>query len=164
MTAQCPLRLLLDTNVWVDYFCGWRPRHKEAFCLINSAIEDRATLFYLAGGLKDVYYLVAAEQKRHLVADGLELTEGNARAINQIALRSIDAMQDISSPVPLDLRTIWLGRKLESTCSDFEDCLVLGACELAEVDFLVTSDEKLRSRATVAALSPADMTSYLSAH
>lgn len=164
MSARIPLKLLVDTNVWIDYFCGYRSHHGPALQVVNAAIEQGANLLYLAGCLKDVYYLVAMEQKRNLASDGIELTEGTARAINQIALRSIDAMRDVSSPVPLDLRTIWTARQLEAACPDFEDCLVMAACELAEVDFLVTNDKGLLAKAPVAALSPADMTSYLAVH
>ncbi|PWL79909.1 MAG: hypothetical protein DBY20_01410 [Coriobacteriia bacterium] len=60
-----------------------------------------------------------------------------------------------------DVRQVWLARKLKHTNLDFEDCLVLAACQLANVRYLVTNDNKLKDKAPLAALSPSDMLSYL---
>ena len=46
---------------------------------------------------------------------------------------------------------------------DFEDNFILAAAERAKVDFLVTSDQSLLRKATVAALSPQDMLAVLKA-
>ena len=60
-----------------------------------------------------------------------------------------------------DVWQVWLARKLKHTNLDFEDCLILAACQLANVRYLVTSDSQLRDKAPLAALSPSDMLSYL---
>lgn len=52
-------------------------------------------------------------------------------------------------------------RKPKHTNLDFEDCLILAACQLANVRYLVTNDNKLKDKAPLAALSPSDMLSYL---
>ena len=70
-------------------------------------------------------------------------------------------MDLLATAVPFDTRTVWLARKLKHTNLDFEDCLVLAACQLANVKYLVTSDSQLRDKAPLAALSPSDMLSYL---
>ncbi len=40
--------LLLDSNVWVDYYCPVRPRHRAAFELIGKAESLPVDLMYAA--------------------------------------------------------------------------------------------------------------------
>jgi predicted nucleic acid-binding protein len=63
----------------------------------------------------------------------------------------------------LDNSDVWLARKYRTLHDDFEDNFILAAAERAKVDFLVTSDQSLLRKATVAALSPQDMLAVLKA-
>lgn len=153
--------LLLDANIWLDYFDPWRAYHEDAFALIDYAYAQGVGLAYFAGSLKDVYYLMSSIPKRRLRAAGKEVTESEALACNEMAWGVVDAIRELAIPVPLDLRTIWLARQQKALCFDFEDGLVVAAAELADVCFLVTNDEKLARLSTVKAYSSADMLTCL---
>ena len=63
------LTLLLDTNVWLDYYLPWRSGYAAAQRLIVSAFEQNQTLAYAVPSIKDVFYMSAAEYKRAERAD-----------------------------------------------------------------------------------------------
>lgn len=155
------MTLLVDTNVWLDYFDPWRTSHEDAFALIDYAYAEGVGLAYFAGSLKDAYYLTSAIHKRRLRAAGREVTESEALACSEVAWGIVDAIRDLAVPVPLDLRAIWLARQQKALCFDLEDGLVMSAAELAGVDFLVTNDAKLARVSTVKAYSSADALTYL---
>ncbi|WP_165047946.1 MULTISPECIES: PIN domain-containing protein [unclassified Adlercreutzia] len=155
------MSLLLDTNVWLDYFDPWRTFHEDAFALIDYAYVEGIGLAYFAGSLKDVYYLVGSIHKRRLRAAGKEVTGSEALACNEMAWGVVDAIRDLAIPLPLDLRTVWLARQQKTLFFDLEDGLVAAAAELAGIDFLVTNDVRLARTSTVKAYSSADMLTYL---
>lgn len=89
------------------------------------------------------------------------MTDSAAKTIAEYAWGCIDSMDLLATAVPFDNKTIWLARKLKHTNLDFEDCLVIAACQLSNASYLVTNDEKLKGKAPLTALSPEDMFSYL---
>lgn len=86
-----------------------------------------------------------------------------ARAIAEIAWGCVDNLCEFATAVGLDNSDVWLARKYRTLHDDFEDNFILAAAERAKVDFLVTSDQSLLRKATVAALSPQDMLAVLKA-
>ena len=151
-----PLRVLLDTNVWLAAFDGARPRSREANELIDVCERARIDLLYAAVSAKDVFYLVGASLKRQARATSERLSESQVRAVSTYAVACITNMTEVATAVGMDVSDIWLARKYQRIHTDFEDCLVLAAAQRARVDYLVTSDESLLRHAPVAALSVAD--------
>lgn len=155
------LKLVIDTNVWLDDFFGDRPFHKDARALIDLAISKQVQLFHAITTEKDVYYLSCATLKaKERVSSGCVSNE-SAHAIASISNALIGKLESLSTPIALDATDTWTARHLQSIHADFEDCLIMAAAVRANADFVVTNDRKLLQHCTVAALSCADMAAYL---
>ena len=156
------LRILLDTNVWVDYYSSPRRGHASAISLVDAATRAGADLLYAVPSTKDLFYLVAADFKAWTRGQrGGELTDGQAAAATELAWGCLDNMTQIATAVGCDLSDVWLARKRKRLHADYEDNLVLAAAERAHADLLVTSDEQLLRHAPVAAMCVADAMAYL---
>lgn len=137
--------VLLDTNILMDYLIGERPGHAAAMSLVDALYTcDLFDGCCFAGSIKDAYYVFVRENKREASRKSGTLSESVSIAINGIAWSSIETLEKFFTIIPCDMRTVWMARKLKGICSDFEDCLLLAACELADADFLVTNDERLQ--------------------
>ena len=155
------LVLLLDTNVWLDYYLPWRSGYAAAQRLIVGTFEQNQTLAYAVPSIKDVFYMAAAEHKRAERAATGALTESAARAATVAAWGCINNMQGIAIAIPLDHTDIWLASKQRPLQGDFEDDLVIAAAMRGKVDYLVTNDGALLRHCPVAALSSSDMCKVL---
>lgn len=158
------LALLLDTNVWLDYYLPWRAGSAVARQLIERVIGRNDTLAYAAPAIKDVYYLVAAGHRRIEQAATGSLTEAAARAAATTAWGCVNNMQEIACAVPIDHTDVWVASKQRALHADFEDDLVIAAALRGRVDYLVTNDETLLKHCPVAALSAADIGTLLAAY
>ena len=144
--------VLVDTNILLDYALPIRSPHLEAVRFVEQAdTSSSIELCCFGGSLKDFYYVYQQEQKRIIRQMQGELTEAGALTANELAWSFIDVLEQFFTIVPCDMRTVWMARKLKGICSDFEDCLLLAACELADADFLVTNDEHLQKIAPIKA-------------
>ena len=156
-----PLKLLFDSNIWLDLYFPDRPGHVSANKLIDEAFSVDADIYYAANTITDVFFLVKATQKRALRQDGVDLTEGLSSAANEVAWGCIRNIYDIASPIPTSLPVLFLATKMKDVHADFEDDVILASAQTADVDFLVTNDRGLLTKAIVPALSSSDMLAYL---
>ena len=161
MTA--PVTILLDTNIWLDYFLGWRDMSPVALRVVGRALELGCTLAYAVTSAKDVYYLVASEHKRLERLEAGMLSEEAISAASASAWGCVNAMQEMACAVPLDHTDVWVASKQRVLHGDFEDDLVIAAALRAKVDYLVTNDERLLRHCPVAALDARDMLALLEA-
>lgn len=155
--AEAPCRLLLDTNVWLDYYGPSRSGHAAAMKLIADAIASGAELLYAITSSKDLFYLIAAGLKRQYrdEHDGA-LTDGAARAAQEVAWGCLGHMNEVATPVGCDMLDVQLARKQRRLHGDYEDDLVIAAVMRSQRCLLVTRDEGLLRHAPVAALSVPD--------
>ena len=153
-----PLRLLVDTNVWVDHYLGNRTAATE---LLAYAVNHGSTLLFAVTSVKDAYYLISREIKRQMRQEPGTVTDENYAAVHEIAWGCIENMSELGTAVSLGMGDIWYAEKLRGLHDDFEDNLILAAAVRVKADFLVTSDEKLQRHSPVAAFSPEDMLTYL---
>lgn len=157
-----PASLLLDTNIWLDYYLGARPGHDLAMRLVGSAVEAGANLLYAISSSKDVYFLMNAGLKRlYREQHGGCLSEEAALAANETAWGCVSHLEELACPVPCDASDVWVAQKQKPLHSDYEDNLIIAAAKRAQADCLVTSDEALRRHAPVTALSTEDAIAYL---
>lgn len=148
---------LLDTNVWLDYYLGFRKGHERARKLVETVAERNDTLAFCMTALKDVYYIVASAFKGIARQEsGGVLSEVAAAAATSTAWGCVNNMQEVACAVPLDLSDAWVASKQRPVHDDFEDDLVIAAAMRAKADYLVTNDEKLLRHCPVAALDVAD--------
>ena len=158
---QGPLRILLDTNVLLDEYLPMRPEADVSRELIDAAVHAGHELLYPARAIVDVHYMIAKTYKDQVRQERGTVSQADALCIQKIAWGCIDNLCDRMTAVGLDQSDVWLARKYRSFNSDFEDNFVLAAAERAQADFLVTSNKQLLTKATVAALSPANMLALL---
>ena len=162
-TMESSELIMLDTNVWLDYFIASRPGHPASFELIEKAFETKAALAHAAISTKDLYFIVAARIKSDIRAEkGGGITEKDAAIARETAWACLNTLNSFSTPVGCDQTDIWLAEKQRGIHDDFEDDLIIAAAMRCNAKLLVTNDEKLLRHCPVAALSVADAIRYFS--
>ena len=153
--------VIIDANVWIDYFLPIRSNSEDARRFINEACRRNATLFYPVHCLKDVFYLLSNTLKaKQREATGFVSIQ-SAQAVNTVVWSCVDSLCDGATAVGADQSDVEIARKYRSICSDLENNFVMAAAERAQADFIVTSDKKLLRASTVPAYTPADAIAYL---
>jgi predicted nucleic acid-binding protein len=153
--------ILVDTNVWLDQYLPVRPHKEESQAFMDYALTQGIELAFPASIIKDVFYIVANEYKRIVRSETGSLTESDARAIQQLAWGVVDNMQEIATPVGMDLSDVWLASKWRRVDADLEDNLVRAAAKRAKSDLLVTWDKGMLSKAVIPTLTPTDAVSEM---
>ena len=117
-----PPTLLIDTNIWIDAFDGGREQHMRAHVLLDAAFERGVTLAFAVSSLKDVYYALSSALKRQSREVLGELSEEAARSAELFAWTCVQNMQEIATPVAVDVSDVWLAGKFRNQVHDFEGC------------------------------------------
>ena len=151
------LRIVVDSNVWVDNYCPWHAKSDDARRFLQNARLNSATLFYPVHVLKDVVYVVRHEYLRKARKDKNAVEESDARAIAEIATACMRNMSELATAVGADASDIWLADKYLGIHPDFEDNLVLAACKRCDAQYLVTNDQRLIKHSNVLSKTPAQM-------
>jgi len=150
-----PPRMLIDTNVWLDYFIDRSKNHDVAVELIVKAIESGAELAVPIACVKDCFFLLMAELKRIERQEAGVLGDSAVLAIREVAWACISAMRKLAYVVPADEADMLQALAMRSEHPDFEDNLVIAAAMRVRADYLVTSDVQLLKHATFPCISPA---------
>ena len=153
--------LLIDTNIWIDAFDGDRKQHMRAHVLLDTAFERGVTLAFAVSSLKDVYYALSSALKRQSGTVNGVLSEEDARSAEAYAWACVQNMQEIATPVAVDVSHVWLAGKFRSQMHDFEDALVAAAASRCHADVLVTNDERFLRHSPVNAMDAADALTYM---
>lgn len=159
--SEKAITMVVDTNVWLDNYLHNRDGYEAARNFFNllSSLDIRP--LYSAATLKDVFYIIASSLKTEIHREGSTLTKGDTLAIREIAWACVENMRELGTAVCVDEADLWLACKYRRLHGDLEDNLVLAAAERVHADYLVTSDAQLIRKSTVAAFTPADMTTFL---
>ena len=152
MVSQRP-SLLIDTNVWLDYFLPDRAGGKEAIDLIVFAFEYEFPLLYPAAIVKDVFYVAVSTFKRIARAEKGSLTQSDAVTATETAWGCVKSMRKQATAVGADESDLWTACNLRSVHNDLEDNLVVAAAQRADATYLVTNDEALIKHAPADALA-----------
>lgn len=161
MTRQVQ-SILLDTNVWLDFYFGDRPRNPSAHRLFRLAGERGITLLYAITSSKDVYYLSTVELKAIARKEhGGALSEEEAVGIEATAAGIVASMEEQGIGIGLDMSDVWMASKQRHIHRDYEDNLIVAAAMRARADVLVTNDEKLLRHSMVLAMTPDDLCTLL---
>ena len=153
--------LLIDTNIWIDAFDGDRKQHMRAHVLLDTAFEQGVTLAFAVSSLKDIYYALSSALKRQSRTVNGALSEEDARSAEAYAWACVQNMQEIATPVAVDVSDVWLAGKFRSQMHDFEDALVAAAALRCHADALVTNDERFLRHSPVNAMDAADALTYV---
>lgn len=154
--------LLLDTNVWLDYFIESRSGHRDAFRLIDGALQCEIELLFAVTSSKDIFYTVNRAAKYwYRESHDDKLTDSAALAAQETAWGCLNQLRELGTAVGCDLSDVWLACKHRSIHGDYEDDLILAAIQRVGSATLVTNDEKLLRHCPVAALDVKDALAYV---
>ena len=162
MVMAAPRILLLDTNIWLDYYMAERPFHDAAFSLVDCALSSGVELVFAITSPKDLFYQIGAGLKRAVRASkGGKLAEDSAIACNEIAWGCISNLDQIATGVGMDVSDLRHAIHDKKIHRDFEDNLIMAAARRARADYLVTNDKLLLRHSDVPALSAEDTLSLM---
>lgn len=153
--------LLLDTNIWLDYYLGNRPQSDAAKDLIMHSEEHGLTLTYATTSLKDVFYILQRELKEAFRRKDRVMSSVQALSCSKAAWGCIRHMMEIAVAAPVGEPQIWLASHYEDLHADFEDDLILATLETSKANFLVTGDEALEKKAPIGAFDAEAMLVFL---
>lgn len=149
--------IVVDKNVWLDFYLVDRPLHAEAMQFITAAEKHDANLALPADAVKDIFFIIGRHMKQLFIQNGGIIDERMGCTIRDFAWQCVDHMTDIAVSIPMDDRTAWLTRHYRDVSLDYEDGSVLASCELCKARYLVTHDKSLSARANIATKTAAEM-------
>ena len=126
-------KLLIDTNVLVDYMISDRPEHDSAEQLFSYLTAGKGSGCVSAGALKDCYYICCKY-----------IGEAVCRAL----IRQFLIMFDVLNLGPEECLNA-----AYSDEPDFEDGLIRAVAEGNGMDFIITRDTDAFERSTVKSLT-----------
>lgn len=126
-------KILLDTNILVDFMIAGRPGNAAARRIIEIACEGACEGCAFAGSLKDAYYIASKN-----------IGERDSRRYVRLFLTMLNIL-------PLGMSECRIAAYSDEP--DFEDGLVRAAAEINKVDFIITRDVKAFQHSTVRSMS-----------
>lgn len=161
--AKPMYKIMLDTNIVVDYLMGRAPACDECRKLIIAHAEGRHAVYASALSLKDAYYLISMHLKRMERLQSGELSESMANAANEIAWSCVRQLVDCLIIAPAGRSESLRAFTFKPVHGDFEDDLIIASALSAKVDYFVSNDKRLLRHAPIACLSSADMLALVDA-
>lgn len=144
MSAGGILKLLIATNVWMDYFSGRSDRTANVVHLIEIAdASERIALFASSLSVKDVSYLVSAGIKRECRRKTGSLSEGAIAVADETAWACVRQMRELAIIAPVGADEVFDSFVFRLHHNDFEDDLMLGVANRIDADYVVTEDKNL---------------------
>lgn len=144
MSAGGILKLLIDTNVWMDYFSGRSDRTANVVHLIEIAdASERIALFASSLSVKDVSYLVSAAIKRESRRKTASLSDDAIAAADEAAWACVRQMLELALIAPVRADEVFDSFVFRPHHNDFEDDLMLGVANRIDADYVVTEDKNL---------------------
>ena len=134
--------LLVDTNVWLDYYL------QEGKRLVELAEAGKIDLLYAPTTAKDVFYILPRRLARRN-ANGINVSFASA------SWACIEHMMQVATASPLSLAECEMARMLGKRMPDLEDNLIIASGETADVDYVVTSDRRMLEAMPEVCLTPA---------
>ena len=133
------MKLLLDTNVVIDYVGRRDPFFKDAASLVIMQLFGDAQLFMPAQGVTDVSHIL----KR--------CSQDTSDELQRAICNFCETVQ------PISLSAADIQRACELGWNDMEDCLVSVAATKIGADYLVTRNISDFTRSNVPVVTPAQM-------
>lgn len=138
-------RVLLDTNILLDYLDARRDEHATARELVHAALGAGMALAAAASSYKDMYYILRRSLKDEVGARGLIRGLIECVPITAVDLRATDLAPAIASDEP-----------------DFEDGLVRQVAERERLVAIVTRDSSAFAGSPVPSFGPREFLELLS--
>lgn len=156
-------KVMLDTNIVVDYLLGRTPGCTDCAKLLSMHHANSHTVYISALTLKDAYYLVSMQLKRMERKASGTLSEAMAQAANEVAWACIRELVENTLVLSTGRAESLQAFVLRSTHPDFEDNLIVATALSAGIDYLVSNDTELIRHSPIACLSSTDAVALLEA-
>lgn len=149
------LTLLVDTNMWLDYFLG-RKGAKDATAFIQCSLDHEDAITVNLGIMKDVFYLVGATVKRRAREEKGKVDEATSRVANDLAWTCLSKIQGLAVVLNLGFAEHLEASALRLKNPDYEDDLLLATAKNLKADYIITGDKSLLTNDVAPALTPAE--------
>lgn len=137
------LKLLIDTNVWLDYFLARTNATGPIVELLSRAAEaEDVVLFSSSLSIKDVYYILGKTMKDDARRGGALTPEAIAGA-DDTAWACVRLIRQKSIIAPVGADEVFDSFVFKYHHNDFEDDLMLGVANRIDADYVVTEDKNL---------------------
>jgi len=114
------MKVLIDTNVILDFFLARQPQNEAAKKLFELAYLAKITLFTTASSITDIYYITAKRLGDRTARDVLR---NLFNLLTIITVDREDCFTALNLPIP-----------------DYEDALVTACAKKSDMDCIVTQD------------------------
>ena len=131
------MRVLVDTNVLIDYFGAQEQFYQDSVKLKAAAFFGDIDLWAASHSFTDVFYILNKEHK--------------SRAIQDMFLSSKEFL-NICSVAPEDIYG-----SAQEKWSDFEDCLIHHCALKVKAEYLITRDAQGFTHAQIPCFTPAEL-------
>lgn len=153
-SAQNPIKLLVGTNIWLDYFLARSSHHKAVAEFIGKATErEDIVLFVTSLSLKDIAYLLASQMKQDVRNAEKNVTADIAAAAREVSWACVRDVLDKALVAPIGSTEVLSACTLRHLHDDFEDDLILAATEASGAHGLMTHDRQLAQHASQICIS-----------
>lgn len=137
------LKLLIDTNVWLDYFLARTNATRPIVELFSRAAEaEDIVLFSSSLSVKDVYYILGRTMKANARRGGA-LTPETIAGADETAWACIRLIRQKSIIASVGADEVFDSFVFRHHHNDFEDDLILGVANRIDADYVVTEDKNL---------------------
>lgn len=143
VSAKRPLKLLIDTNIWLDYFLGRTSAAESIVGLFSRAAEaEDIVLFSSSLSVKDIYYILGRTMKGDARRGGV-LTPEAITAADETAWACVRLIRQKSIIASVGADEVFDSFVFKHHHNDFEDDLILGVANRIDADYVVTGDKDL---------------------
>ena len=143
-SRQRPLKILVDTNVWFDYFLARSDCHKAAAQFLACGMErEDVALFIASLSLKDLACQLSNQMKLDARRAGREVDASVASAAREVSWACVRNVLEKALVAPVGHTEVLNAFAYRRIHNDLEDDLILGALDAIEGDYLMTHDAAL---------------------
>ena len=154
-------KVMLDTNVVVDYLMGREPGCSDCAKIIAMHVAGEQVVYVSPLSLKDAYYLVSMHLKRMERQASGELSNSKAEAANEVAWACVRQLIENVLVVSAGRTESLRAFTIRPVHDDFEDNLIIASALNAGIDCLVSNDNVLIKHSPVTCLSSSDAVALL---
>ena len=133
------MKILIDTNVWLDVALGREGFSEHSFTALCECIDSNDEAFIAATSLKDVFYIVS------------RIAGSNA------AYRAVDQILEIANAATIDDAICRNALALERP--DYEDGLIAASIQAESIDVVITRDKTAFHELGIPVCTPSDFIS-----
>lgn len=142
--AQHPLKILIDTNIWLDYFLARSDQHRVVSEFLALAVERKDLMLYVTPlSLKDIAYQLASQMQLDARRAGREVDTHVAAAAREVSWGCVRNVLKKAIVAPVGNTEVLNAFVFKRFHDDLEDDLILGTLDAIDGDYLMTHDAAL---------------------